>query len=93
MTGGHPHSNGMEEPKIGPSSPSGVSSSNSLSQERWEYDKVITAIQNNIAAIQMDLEFLGQVKADPGLITELQGETVLLDNAIEIIGRYRDLDL
>lgn len=57
-----------------------------------DYNAIQLALERAMAALQEDLEFLNEVKADQNIIDTLQSDIACIDRASEIVWQYRELE-
>lgn len=57
-----------------------------------DYNAIQLSLERAIAALQADLEFLREVKADQQIIDTLQADILNINEGSEIVWMYSELD-
>ena len=56
------------------------------------YNSIQLALEHAIASAQEELVFLQKVKADPNIISSLESDIALINEASEIVWMYSELE-
>jgi hypothetical protein len=57
-----------------------------------DYNKIYSALDRAVAAIQEEILFLYNVKADQSIIDSLQADITYITQGNEVIHKYQDLE-